>query len=78
MTEVLARLGKNVRKRRERLGVSQEEFATKCGFDRTYISLIERGRRNISLMNLIRIASGLKTSVSKLTEGLEDGIDADR
>ena len=78
MTEVLARLGKNVRKRREALGVSQEEFAEKCGFDRTYISLVERGRRNISLMNLVKIAKGLNTSVSQLTEGIEHGANADR
>ncbi len=73
MTDVLNNLGRQVRERREALGLSQEEFAEKCGFDRTYISLIERGRRNISLMNLVKIAYGLNTSVSQLTEGIHDG-----
>lgn len=78
MTDVLAKLGKNVRKRREALDVSQEAFAAKCGFDRTYISLVERGRRNISLLNLVRIATGLNTSVSQLTEGIDHGSNANR
>lgn len=75
MTDVLQILGIKVREKREALGLSQEEFADKCGFDRTYISMIERGKRNISLLNLLRIANGLNTSVSTLTEGLDSGTD---
>ena len=77
MTEFLIPLGKKIRTLREGLGVSQEEFADKCGFDRTYISMIERGKRNISFSNLIRVASGLGVSVSKLTEGIEHGTNTD-
>jgi len=73
MTDVLQILGTKVRAKREAIGLSQEEFADKCGFDRTYISMIERGKRNISLLNLIRIAQGLDTSVSILTEGIDCG-----
>lgn len=51
------------------LGLSQEKLAERCGFDRTYISMLERGKRNPSFLNLLRLAAGLKTSVSALTEG---------
>ena len=77
MTEALTKLGSKIRRLRERSGLSQEAFADKCGFDRTYISLVERGKRNISFRNLIRIAQGLDVSVSTLTEDIEDGIDTD-
>ena len=51
-------------------GYSQEKLAEKCGFDRTYISLIERGLRNPSFTNLLKLAEGLGSSVSELTDGL--------
>lgn len=68
MANSLLTLGKAIRARRERLGLSQEKLAGRCGFDRTYISMLERGVRNPSLLNLIKVAGGLETSVSKLTE----------
>jgi len=73
MTGALLFLGNRVRARREELGLSQEALADLCSFDRTYVSMIERGKRNISLLNLVRIAKGLSTSVAQLTEGIEDG-----
>jgi len=73
MTEMLQTLGKKLRSRREELGFSQEALADLCGFDRTYISLLERGKRNVSLINLARIAQGLRTSVAQLAEGIEYG-----
>jgi transcriptional regulator with XRE-family HTH domain len=69
-------LAKAIRDRREQLGLSQESLAEACGFDRTYISMLERGTRNPSLQNLLKIASGLNTSVSKLTE-VYDGTKTD-
>jgi len=77
MTEILIRLGSQIKNLRGQLGLSQEEFADVCGFDRTYISMIERGKRNMSLTNLYRIAGGLGVSVSELTEGIEYGSDPD-
>lgn len=68
MLESLLLLGRAIRSRREHLGLSQEKLAEQCGFDRTYISMLERGKRNPSLLNLLKLAKGLKTSVSKLTE----------
>ncbi|MBI2816308.1 MAG: helix-turn-helix transcriptional regulator [Acidobacteria bacterium] len=55
---VLTRFGKAVRKRRKALGVSQEEFADLCGLDRSYMGGVERGERNISLVNIEKIANG--------------------
>ena len=77
MTEALSQLGLRVRRLRKMIGLSQEAFAEKCGFDRTYISMVERGKRNISFNNLTRIAQGLGVSVSVLTEDIEDGINTD-
>lgn len=73
MTDVLLTLGSKVRAMREQIGLSQEGLAEKCGFDRTYISMVERGKRNISLLNLLKLSKGLGTSVSILTEGLDIG-----
>jgi transcriptional regulator with XRE-family HTH domain len=70
---LLLPLGKAIRDRREELGISQERLAEEAGFDRTYISMLERGTRNPSFLNLIKIASGLKTSVSKITVSYDQG-----
>jgi transcriptional regulator with XRE-family HTH domain len=77
MSKPLLLLGQAIRTQREQLGISQEKLAEQCGFDRTYISMLERGKRNPSLLNLLKLARGLKTSVSKLTE-VYDGSDPNR
>jgi transcriptional regulator with XRE-family HTH domain len=59
-------LGEKVRFFRDKLGYSQEKLAEICEFDRTYISLIERGKRNLSFINLLKLANGLKTTPSEL------------
>jgi transcriptional regulator with XRE-family HTH domain len=64
--DVRVRFGKAVRRRRQRLGVSQEEFADLCGLDRTYIGGIERGERNLSLVNIEKISRTLKITLSEL------------
>jgi len=69
-------LGQAIKKQREELELTQEKLAECCGFDRTYISMLERGKRNPSLLNLLKLATGLQTSVSKLTE-VYDGTDSD-
>jgi transcriptional regulator with XRE-family HTH domain len=66
----LREFGKRVRDRRKALGLSQEELADQAGFDRTYISMIERGKRNLSLLNICRFAETLKATASSLLEGL--------
>ena len=69
-TDIVVKFGARVRERRTAQGLSQEAFAGKCGLDRTYISGIERGKRNVSLRNIEVIAKALETSVSELTAGL--------
>ena len=51
-------------------GQSQETFAEACGIDRTYISGIERGRRNVGLKNIDVIANALGVTLSELFEGV--------
>jgi transcriptional regulator with XRE-family HTH domain len=62
--------GNSVRKHREAKKLSQEALAEKAELDRTYISDIERGVRNPGVKNVVRIASGLGISASKLMEGV--------
>lgn len=58
--------GHVVRARREKIGVSQERLAQLCGLDRTYVSGIERGRRNPTLQAVFRLAVGLRQSPADL------------
>jgi transcriptional regulator with XRE-family HTH domain len=69
--QILISLGIKVKTLREDLKISQEQLADSCQFDRTYISLIERGKRNISLINLLKLSKGLNITPSKLIEDLE-------
>ncbi len=64
----LQRFGARVRLARERLGVSQEELAGLAGMHRTYVGGIERGERNVGLLNIIRIARALAVSPADLFE----------
>jgi transcriptional regulator with XRE-family HTH domain len=64
-------LGDKVNFFRKGLGISQEKLAEICEFDRTYISLIERGQRNISFINLLKLAKGLNITPSVLLEDLQ-------
>jgi len=56
---------------RERLGISQEELALRCGLHRTYISDIERGNRNVGLKNIEAIANGLSISLGEFFSEVE-------
>ena len=58
--------GKRVRELRTAKGLSQEALALACDLDRTYIGGIERGERNVSLVNIEKIASGLSVPVREL------------
>lgn len=68
--ELMAAFGKRVRRLRSSVGLSQESFAELCGLDRTYVSSIERGKRNVSLLNIAKIARALKIPISELTKDL--------
>lgn len=67
---LLCSFGLNLKKKRENLGVSQEYFAEICGLDRTYISMLETGKRNPSLINLMKVSNGLNISLSNLLDGV--------
>jgi transcriptional regulator with XRE-family HTH domain len=60
-------LGDAIRKRRVDLGLTQETLAEKAGLHWTYISGIERGTRNVSIVKLYMIARALNSSVHQLT-----------
>lgn len=61
---VKRRFGKAVRKRRLELGLSQEKLSEKANLHRTYIADIERGERNVSLMNIVKLIAGLDLPIS--------------
>ena len=66
--DIRIRFGRAIRRIREEQEINQEEAAERCGLHRTYYSGVERGIRNVSLVNIDRIAKGLKTSLPRLFE----------
>jgi len=68
--KLLEFVGSRIRYLRQARNLSQEEFAFSCDLDRSYISDIERGKRNVSLLNLSVIANVLQIPLSKLFQGL--------
>lgn len=66
----LIKFGQRIRELRQKTGLSQEKFALMIGMDRTYFSSVESSKRNISLLNIKKIADGLEITVDKLFENL--------
>ena len=64
--DLLTRLGDRVRTLRKRHGWTQAEMAERVGIDRSFLADVERGKRNISILNLKLIAEGLQVSLSRL------------
>jgi transcriptional regulator with XRE-family HTH domain len=64
--DIRIRFGRAIRRIREEQGINQEEAAERCGLHRTYYSGIERGVRNVSLVNVEKIGKGLRTSLPRL------------
>lgn len=64
----LVRLGKQIRKQREKRGFTQEGFANEVGLDRSYYGGVERGERNVAALNLIKIATLLKVPIGSFFE----------
>lgn len=64
--EILKVFGKNVRSLRIKNGLSQEELAELSGLHRTYVGSVERGERNISVINISKIARALNVAPSAL------------
>jgi len=63
---ILTQFGKNVSKLRKSQNMSQEQLAQKSGLHRTHIGMIERAERNITLLNIEKLAKGLEVSIDEL------------
>lgn len=72
LSRALRAFGLNVRRRREAIGFTQEKAGEKADLDPTYISGIERGVRNPSLLSICRLAKALGVSVSELCDGVRE------
>ena len=68
--DIRVRFGRVLRQQRQKLGVSQEAFADMCQMDRTYIGGIERGERNVALVNIEKIARALQIPITQLFRGV--------
>jgi len=62
----LIKLGQSIRERRKAQGLSQEALADASGVDRSHMGKIERGERNVTLLNLLRIADAIGCRPSEL------------
>ena len=69
--DIRERFGFALKNRREELGLTQEELADKASIHRTYLSDVERGYRNICLLNIERVAAALAMRISELFQLME-------
>lgn len=76
--DIIKVFGVNVKYYRQKIGLSQEAFAEKCGMHRTYISAIECFRRSISLENIQRIADALGVEAYRLLLENQEGTENDK
>ncbi len=67
---ITTKLGQRIRSLRTKTGLSQEKFALSIDMDRTYYASVENGKRNISIINIEKIASGLGITLEELFKGL--------
>jgi len=63
------RIGLRIRELRKEKGISQEELAFKAGIDRTYMTSVENGKRNISIINIEKIVLALDESIESFFKG---------
>lgn len=68
LSPITAEFGARVRARREELGLSQEAAAVKCGVHWTFLGQVERGRRDLRLSNIKKLAAGLGTTAGELID----------
>lgn len=64
--ELLKNVGRRIKDYRKKIGLSQEKLAFTCELDRTYIGSVERGERNISVINLNKIANAFNLPITDL------------
>ncbi len=68
-SEILKKFGEHVRQLRKQKDISQEELAHRADLHRTYIGMIERAEKNITLLNIEKIAKALQVSIKDLFNG---------
>ena len=71
-TKVLKKFGAVIKAKRDVLGISQEELADRAGLHRTYLGGVEQGRRNLSLLNILKVAKALEVKPKELFANLYD------
>ena len=69
-SEILKKFGERVRQLRKQKDISQEELAHRADLHRTYIGMIERAEKNITLLNIEKIANALEVEVSDLLKDI--------
>ncbi|MBF9435247.1 MULTISPECIES: helix-turn-helix domain-containing protein, partial [Mycobacteroides] len=70
ISDATREFGRRVAERRHELGISQEKAAEAIGVHWTYLGQVERGRRNVTLLNIVKIAAGLGMDAGQLVTGL--------
>ena len=68
--DVKSKVGNRIKEIREKANMSQKDLAYACDLDRSYIASVERGQRNISIVNLEKIANALGVTLSELFKGV--------
>lgn len=68
---ITEKLGNRIRELRKQTGLSQEKFALSIGMDRTYFASVELGKRNVSIINIEKIAKGLDVTLAELFTDIE-------
>lgn len=70
ISDAAGTLGERIRARRKALGISQETLAERSRLHWTFVGQVERGQRNVSLRNLLKLAAGLGVDVGELLSGI--------
>jgi transcriptional regulator with XRE-family HTH domain len=73
--QIFVSLGNEIRTRRKKRGLTQQELSENVGIHRTYLADVERGCRNVSLYNICRIATGLEVSVAELFSSINTRVE---
>jgi len=68
--DILKDFGKIVAEKRKEIGLSQEELAHKAELHRTYIGMVERGEKNITIKSISKLSTALECSIEELVKGL--------
>ena len=68
--EIKSKIGKRIKEIREKKSISQKDLSFSADLDRSYIASVESGQRNISIVNLEKIANALDVTLSELFKGI--------